>query len=286
LCSQSSSCKDKAAQIFETMFVEALRDESNFVREAGVDGLTYIDKAKALKRLRDFVNDPSVTFIKKIIALADAVGGKDDLNWLVEKIGINSESIDAWQAMLNIFAGSDIVILKEWMDKLTGPGSQIKLSDEQKIDFLKIAEKENAKGNSTYMPEIRRKLAALYYKTDQYEQAADYLDILYETTQTPDGKKAILPNLLDACLKSSRLERTAELVKSGLTEGDLDPNSVVVQTINNYFNTPPAGVDPNKVLQILIAVTVPQGRPQWNQQLKSWADLLGKAKEPEKTKST
>jgi hypothetical protein len=104
--------------------------------------------------------------------------------------------------------------------------------------------------------------------------------------QTPEGKKAILPNLLDACLRGSKLERTTELVKNCLTEGDLDPNSIVVQTINNYFSSPPAGVDPNKVLQVLIAAKVPQGRPQWNQQLKSWTELMGKAKETEKTKPT
>jgi HEAT repeat protein len=287
LCAQNSSCREKAAQLFEKLFVDALSDESNFVREAAVDGLTYINKANALKLLRsNFVNDPSITLRKKIIALADAAGGQDDLNWLAEKIGLNSESEPAWQAMLKIFTGCDADFLKEWMDKLTAQGGKIKLSDEQKIDFLKIAEKENAKGNSTYMPEIRQKLAGLYYKTGRYEQAADYFGILYEMAQTPEGKKAVLPNLLDACLKGAKLERTAELVESCLTEGDLDPDDVIVQTINNYFSAPPAGIDPNKVLQVLIAIKVPQGRPQWNQQIRSWTDLLGKAKEPEKTKST
>jgi hypothetical protein len=281
LCVQDSTCREKAAQLFENMFVEALRDESNFVREAAVDGLTYINKTNALKRLRsDFINDPSITLRKKIIALADAVGGKEDLNWLSEKIGVNSESDPAWQAMLKIFTGSDTGVLKEWMDKLTVQSSKIKLSDEQKIDFLEIA--GNAKGNSEYMPEIRKKLAGLYYKTGQYEQAEGYLSILYEMAQTPEGKKAILPNLLDACLRGAKPERTAELVKSCLTEGDLDPNSIVVQTIDNYFSNPPVGDDPNEVLKVLVAVKVPQGRPQWNQQLKIWTDLLGKAKEPDK----
>ena len=283
LCVQDSTCREKAAKLFEKLFVEALRDESNFVREAAVDGLTYINRTNALKLLRtDFINDPSIKLREKIIALADAVGGKKDLNWLAEKIGVNSESDPAWQAMLKIFTGSDTGVLKEWMDKLTAQSGKIKLSDEQKIDFLEIA--ENAKGNSEYMPEIREKLAGLYYKTGQYEQAADYLGILYEMA-TPEGKKAILPNLLDACLKGAKPERTAELVKSCLTEGDLDPNSIVVQTINNYFSKPPVGADPNEVLKVLVAVKVPQGRPQWNQQLKKWADLLGKAKEPDKPKS-
>jgi tetratricopeptide (TPR) repeat protein len=287
LCSQNSSCREKAARLYGKLFEDALRDESNFVREAAVDGLTYINKANALKLLRsNFVNDPSITLRKKIIALADEVGSKEDLNWLAEKIGVNSESDPAWQAMLKIFNGSDASLLKEWMDKLTAQGSKIKLSDEQKIDFLKIVEKESTKSNSTYMPEIRRKLAGLYYKTGRYEQAADYLDVLYETAQTLESKRVVLPNLLDACLKGSKLERAAQLVESCLKEGDLDPNNVVVQTISNYFNAPPAGVDPKKVLQVLVAIKVPQGRPQWNQQVKSWTDHLGKAKEPEKAKPT
>ena len=285
LCAQDSTCREKAAKLFRNLFIEALRDEANFVREAAVDGLTYIDKKNALKRLRtDFINDDSILVRKKLIALADAVGGKEDLNWLAEKIGLNSESDPAWQAMLKIFSGSDTGVLKEWMDKLTGQNSKIKLSNEQKIDFLEIA--ENEKGNSKLLPEIHKKLAGLYYKTDRYEQAADYLDILYKMAQTPEGKKAILPNLLDACLKGAKLERTVELVKICLEEGDLDPKSIVVQTIDNYFSKPPVGVDPNGILKVLAAIKVPQGRPQWNQQFKSWTDdLLGKAKEPDKPKS-
>src|SRR4030043_1171058 len=147
----------------------------------------------------EFVNDPSIILRKKIIALANEVGGKEDLNWLAEKIGLNSESDPAWQAMLKIFTGSDTSVLKEWMDKLTLQSSKVKLSNEQKINFLKIA--EAAKGNSENKPEIRKRLAVLYYETGQFEQAADYLGILYEIAQTPEGKEAILPNLLDACLQ-------------------------------------------------------------------------------------
>ncbi len=278
LCAQDSTYREKAAQLFEKLFVEALRDEANFVREAAVDGLTYISKKKALQILRnDFINDPSLTLRKEIIALADAVGSSEDLNWLAEKIGSNSESDLAWQAMLKIFNGSDAGVLKEWMDKLTLPSSKVKLSNEQKISFLKIA--EAAKGNSENKSEIRKKLAELYYETGQFNQAADYLDILYGIAQTPEGKEAILPNLLDACLRGSKIERASELVANCLTEGDLDPNSVVVQTINNYFIKPPVGSDPNEVLKVLVAIKAPQGRQQWQQQLKSWTNYLGKAKD-------
>jgi HEAT repeat protein len=281
LCAQDSAYRERAAQLFEKLFVEALRDEANFVREAAVDGLGYINKTSALKRLRsDFVNDPSITLRKKIIAFADAVGSKEDLNWLAEKIGSNSESEPAWQAMLKIFNGSDASVLKEWMDKLTLPSGKVKLTSGQKIDFLKIA--EAAKGNSENKPEIRRKLAELYYETAQFEQAADYLGNLYEIAQTPEAKEAILPKLLDACLRGSKLERAAELVKNYLMQGDLDPNSIVVLSINSYFNNPPVGSNPNDVLKVLVAIKTPQDRPKWRQQLKNWTNYLGKAKEADK----
>jgi len=283
LCAQDSTCREKAAKLFGNLFIEALRDEANFVREAAADGLIYINKTNALKILReDFVNDPSIILRKKIIALADEVGGKEDLSWLSEKIGLNSESDPAWQAMLKIFRGSDAGVLNEWVNKLTLQSSKIKLSDEQKIDFLKIA--EGAKGNSKYMPEIRKKLAELYYKRGQFEQAADYLIILYEIAKTPEEKEIILPDLLDSCLRGSKPGQVAELVTNCLKEADLDPNDVVVKTIDNYFGKPPAGADLNEALKALIAIKAPQDRPKWQKQLKLWADRIGKAKEPDKPK--
>jgi HEAT repeat protein len=283
LCAQDSTCKTKSAELFGNLFVEALRDEANFVREAAADGLIYINKTNALKILRkDFANDPSIILRKKIIALADEVGSKEDLDWLSEKIGMNSESDPSWQAMLKIFRGSDAGVLNEWVNKLTLQSGKIKLSNEQKIEFLKIA--ESAKGNTKYMPEIRKKLAELYYQTGQFEQAADYLTILYEIAQTPEGKKEILPNLLDSCLRGSKPGRAAELATNCLKEVDLDPNDIVVQTIENYFNKPPVGADLNKVLKALIAIKAPQDRPQWQQQLKIWTGRIEKAKEPDKPK--
>jgi len=283
LCAQDSTCKAKAAELFGNLFEEALRDEANFVREVAADGLIYINRTNALKILRkDFTNDPSIILRKKIIALADEVGGKEDLNWLSEKIGLNSESDPAWQAMLKIFRGSDAGVLNEWVNKLTLQGSKNKLSDEQKINFLKIA--EGAKGNSKYMPEIRKKLAELYYKTGQFEQAANYLVILYEIAQTPEEKKEILPDLLDSCLRGSKPGRAADLVTNCLKEADLDPNNVVVQTIDSYFSKPPVGADLNEALTALVAIKAPQDRPQWQQQLKIWTGRIGKAKEPDKPK--
>ena len=209
LCAQDSVCKAKAAKLFQPLFEEALRDKTALVRETAVEGLIYIDKTNTLKMLRkDFVNDDSIILRKKLITLADEVGGKEDLYWLVEKIGSNSESEPAWQAMLNIFKRSDAGVLNEWVGKLTSQGSQIKLSDEQKIAFIKISEK---------------------------------------AAKSPEEKGKILPELLDAYLRGLKVEDAVKLVTNCLSEKDLDPNNAIVLTIDNYLGKPPDGADPNAV---------------------------------------
>ena len=287
LCAQGSAGKAKAATLFGPLFVEALRDERAFVRETAVDGLIYIDKASALKRLRKdiFINDPSEILRKKLIELAGSDGGKEDLTWLAEKIGSNSESGPAWQAMLKIFNGSDSGILNEWMDKFTSQSSKSKLSDEQKIAFLKIAEAKATGENRTNMlKSVRENLAELYKRIGQFERAADYLDRLYKAARTAKEKEAILPNLLDAYLKGSKAELAAELVRKCLEKEDLGPDSAVLGPINNYLSKPPTGADPNAVLKALSGVKLSVSRPKWQEWLKNWTDRLGKSKGVEQPK--
>jgi len=287
LCAQGSACKAKAATRFGPLFVEALLDETAFVRETAVDGLIYIDKASALKRLRkDFVNDPSIILRKKLIELAGDEGGKEDLTWLAEKIGSNSESGPAWQAMLKIFNGSNSGILNEWMDKFTSQSSKSKLSDEQqKIAFLKIAEAKATGENRTNMlKSVREKLAELYKRIGQFERAAEYFDRLYKTARTAKERETILPNLLEAYLKGSKAELAAELVQKCLEKEDLGPDNTVLGPINDYLSQPPTGADPNTVLKALSGVKLSVSRPKWQAWLKNWTDRLGKSKGAEKPK--
>jgi HEAT repeat protein len=284
LCAQDSTCRDKAAKLFQPLFEQALRDETDFVRETAVDGLVYINKTSALEILRKgFVNDPSEKLREKLIELADEVGGKEDLDWLAEKIGFNSESEPAWQAMLKIYRGSDAGVLNEGVDKLTSPSSKAKLSREQKVDFLKIAE---AKVEGENKLKVHRRLADFYHEMGQFGRAADYLGKLHEAAKTPEEKEAILPDLLDAYLRGSKLEPAAELVKTCLSEGDMDPNNAVVRSIDSYLSKPPPEADPNAVIKALSGIEPPEGRPKWHQWLESWAARLSEdkvAKKPEET---
>jgi len=286
LCTQGSAAKSIAAKLFEPLFIEALSDETDFVRETAVDGLIYIDKAGALKRLRaaKFFDDRSEILRKKLIGIAGEVGGKEDLAWLVEKTGSNSEGGPAWQAMLKIFDGSDSAALKEWMEKLTSQESKTKLPADQKIAFLKKAEAKAA-GDTKMLATVRKKLAELYYETGQFEREAEYFDMLYKSAPTAEEKEVILLKLLDAYLRGSKVEPAVELVRECLAKGDLSSGNTVLVSIDDYLSKP-SGADPNLVIKALSGVKLSETRPNWEKWLKGWTDRLSKSKEAEKPKET
>jgi len=278
LCSPESTCKKKAHDLFKSQFEEALRDKVDYVREEAVNGLAYIDTTKALELLRaSFFNDPSETLRKKLIALVDEKGDERDLDNLAEKIGKNSEGELAWQAMLNIFrrlGESKTAVWKDWVGKLTsGKGGY---TNAQRIAFLKVAE---AKVPGGMKQDVRQKLGDLYYSTDQYEPAADYFNTLYRAAQNTGDKDAFLKKLLNASLKGAQLERIRGLIGNHLSEGDLDPNGVVIPLLNDYLGKPPLGASQKAVLTALEEIKVSQERPQWRHWLDGWKAILSKDEE-------
>jgi HEAT repeat protein len=286
LCAPDSTCKAKAQALFEPLFKDALQDKNDFVREAAVNGLAHINVRKALELLRaNFFNDPSETLRKKLIVLAEQAGGEQDLNALAAKIGMNSEGDLAWQAMLSIFKRlkeTDVAVWKEWIGKLTSDGS--KLSNEQRIAFLKIAENKTA--GETKL-EVRSRLAELYFKTEQFEQAADYFSMLYEAAGSPKDKDAFVPRLLEASLKGLQLKRVTGLVANHLSQGDLDPNGVIIQILSAYLGQPPLGAEQQAVLEALEQLKPPSARPKWQEWLAGWKTPPDKeqGEKPDKTKA-
>jgi len=131
---------------------------------------------------------------------------------------------------------------------------------------------------------VREKLAELYKKISQFERAGEYFDRLYKAAQTDKEREAILPNLVDAYLRGSKVERAVELVGQCLVKEDLDSDNVILGSIEDYLSKPPAGADPNAVLKALSGIKLPGARPKWQKWLKNWTDHLIKSKEAEKTK--
>jgi hypothetical protein len=67
------------------------------------------------------------------------------------------------------------------------------------------------------------------------------LDKLNEAARTADEKKPILADLLSVYLRWPKIEAAAQLLNVCLLEGDLEPNSLIVTSIDNYIGSPPAG---------------------------------------------
>jgi len=281
LCTQNSSCSGKAAKLYWPLFEKALRDERAFVRETAVDGLANIDKTRALGILRDrFVNDPSVNLRKKIIALADVAGDKRDLEWLSEKIGVNSESKPAWQAMSNIFKGSDADTVNDWVEKLTTESNR-KLTGQQKIGFLVAAvEKADSENKPQMLKDVRARLAALYRKTNQYEKAEGCLDKLRSMATTPEQKTAAVADLLDLYFAWPKTDLAVKLLAMALETEDLDADGVLLKTLDEHLTEPTKGVDPKVVVAQLAAIKTPQNREKWVKWLKGWQTRLSKSEQP------
>lgn len=294
LCGQSIYRQASARQ-FAGLFEQALGDEADLVREAAVDGLICVDRPKALKLLtKNFAGDRSQVVRNRVIELAGEVGGKDDLVWLWDKVGTNAEGKAAWQAMLKIFNGCDVNTIENWVGNFDSQtsrpfdGSTVlttgstqgrqKLADEQWISFLELAQRKAVADNRDEMTmAIRERLARLYSKTGQYEQVAECLGKLRESAKTAEQEDAILGQLLEVYLRWPKVEAAAWLVGNCLLERDLGADSVVVRSIESFWDNPAGGADPNAVLKVLREIKPAEQRPMWEQQLARWTSRFGSA---------
>jgi len=286
LCGPRSAHKTEAAKTFERLFEGALNDEVDLAREAAVEGLINIDKTKALGKLRgNFANDDSAKVRQRVIELAGEVGGRDDLAWLAERLG-SAESELAWQTMLRIFKAVEADVLDEWIGRFSSQDMKAKLSDEQMVSLLETAErKASGEKNSQMLKNVRGNLAELYIKGGRFEQAAKRLGLLREAADSAEEEEAILGRLLDVYLRWPNLKAAKGLVANRLLEADLDPNSVIVQSIENYLTTGVGGADPNAVIEVLMQVETPEAKPMWAERMKDWQRRLRPDKDPNEPKN-
>ena len=130
---------------------------------------------------------------------------------------------------------------------------------------------------------VIEKLADLYYTTGQFERAAEYLDRRYKATSTAKEKDALLPKLVDASLRGSKVDLAVKLIGECLAKEDFSNDNAVLESVSNFMNKP-SGADPDAVLKALSRVKYSGARPQWQQWLKNWTNRLGKNGGAEKTK--
>jgi HEAT repeat protein len=275
LCGQSAY-KAEVTKRFTGLFEDALNDQDDLVREAAVDGLICVDKPRALRILaKDFTNDKSQMVRARILDLAGDVGGKEDLTWLWDKVGVNAESKTAWQAMMKIFNGCDVNIIENWLPKFNEQPNTGKLTDEQRVAFFEMAGK---KGLAENRPEtvkvVRERIAQLYVKGGQYEQAAEELGKLRQAAQTPEQKEAILGQMVDVYLRWPKLDSASRLIQNHLLEKDLGPDDVIVRVIDSFLENPPATADVNMVLDSLQKIKPVEPRPAWQEQVSRWTTTV------------
>jgi HEAT repeat protein len=284
LCA-NSVYKDKAAGVFRPLFEQGIKNQADNIRQAAVEGLINIDKASALKMLRiDFINDKNPVIRQKIIELADNIGTKDDLNWLAEKIGSNSESKTAWQAMLKIFKRSEAAVIYEWIGRLEAKNTDGKLTGEQILLLLETAEaKITAEKNPKMLRDVQLRLSKIYRASGDYEKAAKYIGILLQGETTTAQKEARMAELLDVYLRWPNLELAAQLLSNRLLQEDLDENNPLVISIENCLVGLPAGADPNNILESLRKIQT-TGRPKWTTQLQKWSQQFAAASDPNQPK--
>ncbi|MFC1738516.1 hypothetical protein ACFL1G_05640, partial [Planctomycetota bacterium] len=286
LCAQGGLPAEQAGEKFGPVFEQALTDTSNPIREAAVDGVVNIDKMSALRRLRkDFVNDDSAVVRTKVIDLAGEVGGQADLSWLAEKTTNNTENEAAWQAMSNIFKRSDADTLDDWMGRFDVQGVDNGLSEEQMLSFLEIAEqKADGENKPEMLRNVKKRLAVLYGKTGSFEPAAEYLGQLLQSAENNE-KAEFINQLLMVYLKGQNFKSATDLVHNYLLEQDLDPNDLIIKSLDSFMNTPPAGADPNALLVELEQLEIPQD-PNWTAQKHLWRQMFTMASEPNDTEGT
>jgi hypothetical protein len=248
-----------------------------------VDGLVNIDSAAALRRLRkDMLADSSAGVRKKVIDVAGEGGGAQDLEWLVEKLGLPDDGKAAWEAMLKIFRRSNAAVLVDWMARIEEPALTGKVSAEQKVSFLALIEqKGQSESNTDLLRGAQKSLVRLYIAGNNLKQAADYLRILLNTAVSEKEKQNLRSQLLGVYLASSSIDQACEFIGNLLADKNLDlsADGVVVKPIEEYLENL-ANADPEALLEALqqIKVSDPEIARTWRALVSRWAERFARAR--------
>lgn len=270
LCGQGAAYRAQAAELFEPIFLPAIADKENAVREAAVAGLIKIDGPKALAKLtaENMANDPSATIRTNLMDLAGKIGGPNDLAWLV-KIKTNGDGEAAWRAAMEIFKRCDAALLAEWISRLDAD-ADAKLSPDQKTALLEMAEqKAVAENNAAIVGAVRKRLANFFSEQQQFDKAAKYYGMLAETA-SGQQREAVLADLLEVRLKAGQFDAATQLVANRLLEKDIDANDIFVAKINGCLALSPTGTDTADFVKLLAAIGGAESKPKWQQQLAYW----------------
>ncbi|MDD5011970.1 MAG: HEAT repeat domain-containing protein, partial [Phycisphaerae bacterium] len=243
LCGNDSFYRAVAGEVFKSVFLSAIDDESEQIASPAVTGLMRIDQSGAFEILKQkgFTGHSHAKICDELISAAAQIGTQQDLEWLgvlAMNTGSEQERQRAADAMMNIFQYCKMEVLLSWAQQLS---SQAKSKNDEFLLartrlLLEAAEKKaEAEQNGDTLISIRRMLAEYYSESSLYGLAAKYYGMLLQTAADPNEKRQLTVSLLDVNLRSGQSESVKQLLANVLLSSDIRPNSEISQVLNDYF---------------------------------------------------
>ncbi len=244
-------------RLLQPEFVTALTSPTVETRKAAASGLINIDKANALRLLREkqIYNDPDPSVVAVIVSLAREVGNGEDYIWLVEKNKQNTEGV--WQTIVAILQREDVSIV----EKAIAAVETFNIDDAKKIEVFEIGRK---KAGIQYKSTIL--LAQFYLNRGRNAEAAElYASLLSD----PAGKSSVVEDAQNAVIALSaggKHTPLALLVTELLAAGDIKPEDPIgVKLIETTES------ENGQALKTeLLKIAPPQPREGWKTIVERW----------------
>lgn len=271
LCVNRSACKQEARRQFRQVFADALQDKNDRVREEAIEGLVNIDRENTLQLLRsDFANDSSAKIRGRLIALAEELGGPEDVPWLIPKLGTNGEAEAAFKTLLALISRSDVALLEnQWFAELLAARNQKRLSDSQWRSLLEQAERK-AKGRRDFLPRIYREWTKLLSRGGSLADQAAYWEKLDGSTPEGLGNQDSA-TLLGVYIRLGRVDASVAILQDLLIKGDLAPNGPIAGVLSGFLTqSGPDERSAETVRAVVASVFVSEERPVWDAQKGRW----------------
>lgn len=243
-------------KMLEQEFVAALTAVNADTRKAAVTGLINIDKANALRTLRDkqIYNDPDAAVAETVITLAKEVGSSNDYIWLTEKAKHNIDGV--WPVIITILQREDVALVEKAINSI----DTFAIDDAKKIEMLEIGRK---KAGLQYKSTVL--LARFYLSRTQTAQAAElYASLLKDaggiSAAVGDGDNAV-----KALVAGGNFPAVATLIGEMLKAGDIAPQSPL-----GAFIAEAANADKTGALKAELVKITAQSRQGWIQIVEPW----------------
>lgn len=285
LCSQGTH-REKAAKLYESFFSEALGDDDEAVRYTAVEGLIFIDKAKAIRSLpKILAGEKSGKIRGRIIGLAEEVAGPKDLDWLGMCLEREDEKASAWRAMVRIFGDAQLDVINKWILPIENYVTAGKISEDEALTFFELAEKlcgkkGDGQGGNCDIRGIRGKLASLYFEKSDYEKSAKYYAMLLSDAADVKERGGILARLVTCYFEVGNWDAGAQVLTNVVQEKDVIAGSEVVLAVSSFLDKAKEG-EKGKVIGSLAKINIAD-RPVWQELVKQWQGLIKPKAEPVK----